>query len=517
VLVDAWVSDDALITFRYVDNFLHGHGAVFNPGERVQGYTHPLWFLLLSVTTAVSHDEVWSAVVLGLACTVLTCLAVTGGYMAAGRETAGEGGGWTGLAIGGLVLALLAISDSWRSFQTSGLETSLTTLLLTLLVLELRPGESLYADSSSSSPSPSSERGARSGGVVVASSPKSAVVLLLGVLLVLTRPDLGLIAGPPCLVALYEVYRRRTWPDLLAGLPLLWFAFARLYYHDFLPNTGAAKLGIFTFSQAVDQGWTYLKDWVSHEPSSAGAALAFFGIAAVRVRSRHEIAVLLGLLAYVAYVLVIGGDFMRGRFCIPVFVTSLVMGGVVLVRNFAALPARRFSLAAGAVAFLVILTGPFIEPEIGSDRTIPESGIVNERGFYWPGYSFASYRKQHRLINPAIDSTVVQEFRRYVDKCGSITIHSKNPSYLGYLVGPKMTLIDTHGLTDRFIARLPNDALIERPPRPGHPDWFIPVKYLASRGDVSLLPDWQQGVKDLDCDMTKRVEPLLKSDAKVKP
>lgn len=35
VLMYAWVSEDAFITLRYVNNMLHGFGPVFNVGERV--------------------------------------------------------------------------------------------------------------------------------------------------------------------------------------------------------------------------------------------------------------------------------------------------------------------------------------------------------------------------------------------------------------------------------------------------------------------------------------------------
>jgi arabinofuranosyltransferase len=38
----AWVGDDAYITFRTVDNLVHGYGARWNVDERVQAYTHPL-------------------------------------------------------------------------------------------------------------------------------------------------------------------------------------------------------------------------------------------------------------------------------------------------------------------------------------------------------------------------------------------------------------------------------------------------------------------------------------------
>lgn len=32
--------DDAYISFRYATNLIHGHGLVFNPGERVEGYSN---------------------------------------------------------------------------------------------------------------------------------------------------------------------------------------------------------------------------------------------------------------------------------------------------------------------------------------------------------------------------------------------------------------------------------------------------------------------------------------------
>src|SRR5690348_16048670 len=53
---DAWLSDDAYITFRTVYNFTHGYGLVWNVGERVQSYTHPLWMFLLTIAYALGHD-----------------------------------------------------------------------------------------------------------------------------------------------------------------------------------------------------------------------------------------------------------------------------------------------------------------------------------------------------------------------------------------------------------------------------------------------------------------------------
>jgi arabinofuranosyltransferase len=41
-------SDDAYISYRYAENLMHGHGLVYNPGERVEGYSNLLYILLVA-------------------------------------------------------------------------------------------------------------------------------------------------------------------------------------------------------------------------------------------------------------------------------------------------------------------------------------------------------------------------------------------------------------------------------------------------------------------------------------
>src|SRR5688572_13322610 len=48
IIRNSWISDDAMITFRVVENFLAGYGLGFNPFVRVQVFTHPLWMLVIS-------------------------------------------------------------------------------------------------------------------------------------------------------------------------------------------------------------------------------------------------------------------------------------------------------------------------------------------------------------------------------------------------------------------------------------------------------------------------------------
>ena len=40
--------DDAFITYRYAQNLVDGHGPVWNPGERVEGYSNFLWLLMIA-------------------------------------------------------------------------------------------------------------------------------------------------------------------------------------------------------------------------------------------------------------------------------------------------------------------------------------------------------------------------------------------------------------------------------------------------------------------------------------
>lgn len=66
-LLFATVTEDALVTFRYAQNIADGNGPVFNPGERVEGYTNFLWLVLVALPRAAFGADVrTTAVVLGV-------------------------------------------------------------------------------------------------------------------------------------------------------------------------------------------------------------------------------------------------------------------------------------------------------------------------------------------------------------------------------------------------------------------------------------------------------------------
>src|SRR5689334_20676260 len=56
VIERAWTCDDAFICYRYAKNLIEGRGLVFNAGERVEGYTNPLFTLGLAAAIALGAE-----------------------------------------------------------------------------------------------------------------------------------------------------------------------------------------------------------------------------------------------------------------------------------------------------------------------------------------------------------------------------------------------------------------------------------------------------------------------------
>jgi len=116
--------DDAFIFFRYAANVLAGHGVVFNPGERVEGYTSALWLMSLIVTGVAHVDPELAVRVLG------SLLAVAGVIVTARFPVASEARGDRWGAWG--AAALLALSQPYHLWAVHGLETAMFTLLVAL-------------------------------------------------------------------------------------------------------------------------------------------------------------------------------------------------------------------------------------------------------------------------------------------------------------------------------------------------------------------------------------------------
>jgi len=66
LLRTAWVNEDAYITLRTVDNFVNGYGMRWNIAERVQTFTHPLWFFLITLPYLFTREAFYTVMVLSL-------------------------------------------------------------------------------------------------------------------------------------------------------------------------------------------------------------------------------------------------------------------------------------------------------------------------------------------------------------------------------------------------------------------------------------------------------------------
>ena len=133
----ACTQDDAFISFRYALNLVDGHGLVYNPGERVEGFTNLLWTVLLALPLSVGIDPVAASSALGLGALALAVV-LTGGLAAAVRTSA------PGLAaLAGAVM--LAMDPQAALEAVEGLETDLHMAIVAatalVLVRELRPAQ----------------------------------------------------------------------------------------------------------------------------------------------------------------------------------------------------------------------------------------------------------------------------------------------------------------------------------------------------------------------------------------
>jgi hypothetical protein len=68
--LDQWGFDDAFTSYRYAENLVQGHGLVFNPGERVEGYSNFLYVLIMAAGLCVIPREgIWVfSLILNVAC-----------------------------------------------------------------------------------------------------------------------------------------------------------------------------------------------------------------------------------------------------------------------------------------------------------------------------------------------------------------------------------------------------------------------------------------------------------------
>ncbi|MGB0678495.1 MAG: hypothetical protein ACPGUV_02410 [Polyangiales bacterium] len=438
----AWVSDDAFITFRTIDNALHGHGLVWNVGERVQAYTHPLWMLLVWAASW-PHGHVFGA---SLGVAALCNLALLWGLWRTAQ----------GPAHAALAWALLFSSRAILDYATSGLENPLVHLLLLGHI-----------------------------GLCARPDPQGRWSLWRGVLscaLLWTRLDLVFLALPPLIVAC----QRDGWPkpkELALGFApvVLWQLWATFYYGLPIPNSALAKLTAhMPRAELLERGVFYLFTSLRWDPITC-LTLAALPVLAWRLPGRVERSFAWAALAQLAWVMWVGGDFMAGRFLTPPAVVAIVL----LSRT--PLP-RRLAWSAATLAAVLTLAiptlCPFLERDYGRawHAAINEHGVADERHFYLESTSLR-YIVEHDVDWRANLTTWQQDSihdwhkDEWIAKLERLQVARTRDDWpprsaqqastlrpvllrgaigmLGYGTQDRVDFIDFHGLGDALLSHLP--------------------------------------------------------------
>lgn len=283
-----FVQDDGFIVFRYAEHFARGLGLVFNPGERVEGYTCFLYAVLMAAGFKLGAEPVTWSYAIGLTAYAASLAATLRlGTLASGDRR-----------IGLLAMILAGTFFSFSAYATGGLETSLETALVSW-ALVAGVTEAL------------AERptlGRRVGFSVLAAL---ALLTRLDAVLVLLPVGAWLLAAPRGALSL-----RGILPLVLPAALLLgpWFAWKQAYYGDLLPATFYAKA---QGGQSLGQGLLYVYRFVTSYWLAGPLLFAAWGWRHV-LAGRAAPVLAVALLIVPLYVVAIGGDFMEFRLLVPV-------------------------------------------------------------------------------------------------------------------------------------------------------------------------------------------------------
>jgi arabinofuranosyltransferase len=419
----AAITEDAFITFRVIDNTINGHGLVWNVGERVQPYTHPLWALLLLVAASITGELYHTALVLSLLLTLAYVAVVV--RFAAGRIT--------------LLWAVIALlfSEAFVEYSSASLENALAHCLI----------------------------GAAIAAWKFAPQRPQWFALFAG-LLVITRHDLGLLVAPALAWIFFRERRAIRWQVFaIAALPLLlWSAFALIYYGSPWPNSAFAKLNngmslVESFAAALP----YFSDLAKYDAVTAFVIVVACAVALVQSSWGMRMPAL-GLLLYIAYLCTAGGDYMGGRLFSTPFAMAIAM---------IALSVRPrwwwTSLACVAITIVLGWQRGWIALDVYPHA---EPRKLSQHAWMYPHSGWLAPKRDSSFNNmpwALQGAEAKREHHEIVAKCAV--------GLYGYTAGAGVYIVDPLALTDNFLSRLPS----KKPSYPGHYERALPAGYVESK------------------------------------
>lgn len=461
----AWICDDAFITMRVVDNFVNGYGLVWNTDERVQAYTHPLWFLLLSLVYLFIREPYYAILAVSAMLSIGTVLLVLR----------------TANTVSLVILAgiLLTGSKAFVEFSSSGLENPLTHFLLiafSLLYIRARQQQT---------------------------HRNNTLIAALAGLTLLNRLDLALFVLP---AVTERILSEKTWTNrgqlaaLVLGPTALWTIFSVIYYGFPFPNTFYAKqTANIPRAEYLERGVAYIIRLATHDPLTFVVIAAGVLIAFTSAQRSMFWTLGAGMLAYSSYTVWIGGDFMQGRFFSAAFVLSVIL--VILTLDRLRTSLRVNLLLSSAAIGLGMLTIPVPnwlsshpyspqESEYARANTHPLRLLVqrlnyprlftldlinDERFVYYAQTGLLSHLQAGVSIRDFWGSQAGEALRQSQAR---VTVYGMI-GFFGFFAGPEVTIIDHLALSDAFVARLPYQGPGHW--SPGHLPRSLPDGYVSSR------------------------------------
>lgn len=421
VFIAAWLSDDSYVTFRTIDNFIHGYGLTWNVGERVQAYTHPLWMFLLSGFYFITREIYYTSLIVSIiisGCAVLLLL-----YKISD-------------SIFNSILAalILILSKAFIDFSTSGLENPLTHLLIVLffIVFFIRKEN----------------------------NKKPLILSFIACLTTINRMDTILILIPPLIFVYLENDRLKGLLKIAEGfLPfILWELFSLFYYGFPFPNTAYAKLNTgINQIELFRQGIYYIMNSLLLDPLTIVTLLAGLVIP-ILTKNKKLLVMSAGIFLYILYIVCIGGDFMGGRFfsapllCSVIIISKTKFKSLngVLVLIMAVVTLGLLSPKPTIFDNQYYSTGPKIVKALRFGPPIINMyhGIVDERMWY---YEYTG------LLNNITERKIVQHpWVKDIEKSRERVLVKETIGLNGYYGGSKIHIIDPMALADPLLSKLPS-------------------------------------------------------------
>jgi len=450
-----YLLDDELISMRFARHLAAGHGLVWNlTGPRIQGFTNPLWTLLMAATNILPIPRRLASIPVTIVGLSLLWLTAHFAYRLATEFVPDRGPArWAP--------QLLVLSFYPLTFWTaSGTEvpalTCAVTAALWLVVRALRTDVRV----------------------------PDVAWLLLGIA---TAVRLDSVVPAACIIGGLAVLWRPRWRDAVRGA--LWVAgfvavqlcAQRLYFHAFLPNTYYLKVeGISSIARATAGLWV-LRHAIR---ASLGWPMAVLPFVLFLIRpSRARVLVVATALAYVAYSVMVGGDaweasisFNRFLCTTAPIVFSLAVVGLI---SFADLISTRAGVSLKYLTYGVAaatLLAPFSLNRFGREAglrhwylaSLPEVAMFADRGEQLADDLAQSTKRDARVAMVTVGLVPFLLDRIYIDMLGKLDAHV------------------AHGPVHRGLGRIPGDTLY-----PGHSKWDLAYSIGTLAPDVVVGPLWR--------------------------